>query len=327
MQNGLHNLKIQKRIAALSVLLLIAKTIAWYITGSVAILTDAFESIVNVVAGIIGVYSLYVSAKPRDQDHPYGHGKAEFISAAVEGTLISIAGLIIIYEAFNNLIHPHTIKKLDYGIVLVAVTGLINYFAGSVCIKTGTKNNSLALISTGKHLQTDTWSTMGIVVGLVLILITDLVWLDSAVAILFSIFIIFTGYKILRTSLAGIMDEADTTLLKKMVQTLNANRRENWIDLHNLRIIKYGSTIHLDCHLTVPWYLNVHEAHQEIDALSSLVQNEFGESVELFVHSDACMEFSCRICSKSDCTVRQHAFEKKVEWTMENISSNRKHHL
>jgi len=327
LQNGLHNLKIQKRIAALSVLLLIAKTIAWYITGSVAILTDAFESIVNVVAGIIGVYSLYVSAKPRDQDHPYGHGKAEFISAAVEGTLISIAGLIIIYEAFNNLIHPHTIKKLDYGIVLVAVTGLINYFAGSVCIKTGTKNNSLALISTGKHLQTDTWSTMGIVVGLVLILITDLVWLDSAVAILFSIFIIFTGYKILRTSLAGIMDEADTTLLKKMVQTLNANRRENWIDLHNLRIIKYGSTIHLDCHLTVPWYLNVHEAHQEIDALSSLVQNEFGESVELFVHSDACMEFSCRICSKSDCTVRQHAFEKKVEWTMENISSNRKHHL
>lgn len=311
----------------MSVLLLIAKTIAWYITGSVAILTDAFESIVNVVAGIIGVYSLYVSAKPRDQDHPYGHGKAEFISAAVEGTLISIAGLIIIYEAFNNLIHPHTIKKLDYGIVLVAVTGLINYFAGSVCIKTGTKNNSLALISTGKHLQTDTWSTMGIVVGLVLILITDLVWLDSAVAILFSIFIIFTGYKILRTSLAGIMDEADTTLLKKMVQTLNANRRENWIDLHNLRIIKYGSTIHLDCHLTVPWYLNVHEAHQEIDALSSLVQNEFGESVELFVHSDACMEFSCRICSKSDCTVRQHAFEKKVEWTMENISSNRKHHL
>lgn len=311
----------------MSVLLLIAKTIAWYITGSVAILTDAFESIVNVVAGIIGVYSLYVSAKPRDQDHPYGHGKAEFISAAVEGTLISIAGLIIIYEAFNNLIHPHTIKKLDYGIVLVAVTGLINYFAGSVCIKTGTKNNSLALISTGKHLQTDTWSTMGIVVGLVLILITDLVWLDSAVAILFSIFIIFTGYKILRTSLAGIMDEADTTLLKKMVQTLNANRRENWIDLHNLRIIKYGSTIHLDCHLTVPWYLNVHEAHQEIDALSSLVQNEFGESVELFVHSDACMEFSCRICSKSNCTVRQHAFEKKVEWTMENISSNRKHHL
>jgi cation diffusion facilitator family transporter len=326
LQKALYNLKIQKRIAALSILLLIGKTFAWFLTGSVAILTDAFESIVNVVAGLIGVYSLYVSAKPRDQDHPYGHGKAEFISAAVEGTLITIAGFIIIYEAYNNLIHPHTIKKLDYGIVLVAVTGLLNYFAGSFCVKTGKKNNSLALISTGKHLQTDTWSTLGIVVGLILILITKLVWIDSIVAILFSLFIIFTGYKILRSSVAGIMDEADTVLLKKMVQMLNANRRENWIDLHNLRIIKYGSTIHLDCHLTVPWYLNVHEAHKEIDALSSLAKVEYGESVELFVHSDGCLDFSCKICAKTDCPVRQHPFEKKVEWTMENISSNHKHH-
>ncbi len=326
MQKALYNLKIQKRIAALSILLLIAKTFAWYITGSVAILTDAFESIVNVVAGLIGVYSLYVSAKPRDQDHPYGHGKAEFISAAIEGSLIAIAGLIIIYEAINNLIHPHTIQQLDYGIVLVAITGIINYFAGAVCIKTGKKNNSLALISSGKHLQTDTWSTLGIVAGLILILVTKFVWIDSAVAILFSLFIIFTGYKILRSSVAGIMDEADTELLKKMVQMLNENRRVNWIDLHNLRVIKYGSTIHIDCHLTVPWYLNVHQAHDEIDALSNLVKQEFGESVELFVHSDGCLEFSCRICSKFECTVRQHDFEKKIEWTMENISSNHKHH-
>jgi cation diffusion facilitator family transporter len=326
LQKALYNLKVQKRIAALSIFLLLAKVFAWYITGSVAILTDAFESIVNVVAGLIGVYSLYISAKPRDQDHPYGHGKAEFISAAIEGTLISVAGLIIIYEALNNLIHPHNIHELDYGIILVAITGVVNYFAGAICVKTGKKNNSLALISTGKHLQTDTWSTLGIVIGLILILITDLVWIDSGVAILFSIFIIYTGYKILRSSVAGIMDEADVTLLKKMVKMLNDNRRVNWIDLHNLRIIKYGSTIHLDCHLTVPWYLNVHEAHAEIDALSGLVKNEFGESVELFVHSDPCMEFSCRICSKFECTVRQHAFERRVEWTMENISRNRRHH-
>jgi cation diffusion facilitator family transporter len=327
LQDALYNLRIQKRIAALSILLLIAKTVAWYITGSVAILTDAFESIVNVVAGLIGVYSLFVSAKPRDSDHPYGHGKAEFISAAIEGSMISIAGMIIIYEAIDNLIHPQEIKKLDYGIILVAITGLINYFAGAVCIKTGRRNNSLALISSGKHLQTDTWSTLGIVTGLILILMTDLFWLDSAVAILFSIFIIYTGYKILRTSVAGIMDEADTKLLNKMVAMLNASRRENWVDLHNLRIIKYGSRIHLDCHLTVPWYLNVHEAHKEIDALSNLVKNEYGEAVELFVHSDGCLDFSCKICSKSDCHVRKHPFEKKLEWTLENISSNVKHHV
>lgn len=327
MHRAHYNLKIQKRIAALSVILLIIKTVAWYLTGSVAILTDAFESIVNVVAGFIGVYSLYISAKPIDRDHPYGHGKAEFISAAIEGTMISIAGLIIIYEALNNLLHPHVIKKLDYGIMLTAATAAINYIAGYYCVKTGKKNNSLALISSGKHLQSDTWTTLGIACGLILMLVTKLTWVDSAVAILFSLFIIYTGYKILRSSVAGIMDEADTALLDKLVHMLNANRKENWVDLHNLRIIKYGSRLHLDCHLTVPWYLNVHQAHEEIDALSGLVKKEFGESVELFVHSDGCLDFSCRICTKTDCAVRKHVFEKKVEWTMENILSNTKHRI
>ena len=121
------------------------------------------------------------------------------------------------------------------------------------------------------------------------------------------------------------MDEADDALLKKMVQLLNANRKENWIDLHNLRIIKYGGTLHMDCHLTVPWYLNVHEAHSEIDTLSALVKNEFGESVELFVHSDGCLDFSCGICSKNNCAVRKQPFVKKPEWTIGNISSNNKH--
>ena len=307
--------------------LFIVKIIAWYLTGSVAILTDAFESIINVVAGFLGIYSLFISAKPMDRDHPYGHGKVEFISAAVEGVLITVAGLLITYEAIINLIHPHAIKELDYGILLVAVTGLVNYIAGAICIRTGKKNNSLALISSGKHLQSDTWSTLGIVVGLILMLLTGKLWLDSAVAILFSFIIIFTGYKIIRSSVAGIMDEADTELLNKMVPMLSNNRRENWVDLHNLRIIKYGSRIHLDCHLTVPWYLNVHEAHAEIDALSNLVKNEYGESVELFVHSDGCLDFSCQICTKENCSVRKHGFEKKVEWTMENISSNVKHSL
>jgi len=300
--------------------------IAWWLTNSVAILTDALESTVNVIAGLVGVYSLYISAKPKDYDHPYGHGKAEFLSAAVEGTLITVAGVVIIYEAINNLQRPHTIKKLDYGIILIAVTAFINYIAGSVCIKTGKKNNSLPLIASGKHLQSDTWSTIGIVIGLALMLLfPKIYWIDSAVAILFALIIIYTGYKIIRRSIAGIMDEADETLLRKLVAMLNANRESNWVDLHNLRIIKYGATIHLDCHLTVPWYLNVHEAHKEIDSLSALVKNEYGESVELFVHSDGCLDFSCNICIKQDCNVRQHSFKKKVEWTIENISSNNKH--
>jgi cation diffusion facilitator family transporter len=293
----------------------------------VAILTDALESTVNVVAGLIGVYSLYVSAKPRDMDHPYGHGKAEFISAAVEGTLITVAGFVIIYESIDNLIHPHAIQQLDYGILLIAVTAIVNYIAGAICLSTGNKNNSLALISSGKHLQTDTYSTLGIIAGLILIYFTKIWWVDSAVAMIFAFIIMFTGYKIVRTSIAGIMDEADETLIRKLVALLNAGRRENWVDLHNLRIIKYGSILHLDCHLTVPWYLNVHEAHREIDVLSALVHQEFGESMELFVHSDGCLDFSCPVCTKTDCAVRKHPFEKKIVWTIQNTAADSRHQL
>lgn len=314
-------------VTGVALLLFVIKLVAWYLTGSVAVLTDALESTVNVIAGLIGWYSLYVSAKPRDMDHPYGHGKAEFLSAAVEGALITIAGIIIIYEAINNLLHPHPIKALDYGLLLVAITAIINYLAGAYCVRIGRKNNSLALIASGKHLQSDTWSTLGIIVGLILMLITRLWWIDSVVAILLALLIMYTGYRIVRSSLAGIMDEADKAILEKMVALLNANRRTNWIDLHNLRIIKYGSVLHMDAHLTVPWYLNVHEAHAEIDALAGLVKNEFGESVELFVHSDGCLDFSCRICNNTDCNVRKHAFEQRITWTVENIAANSKHRL
>jgi cation diffusion facilitator family transporter len=327
MSTAKQSIKVQQWIAGISIILFIVKIFAWYITGSVAILTDGLESIVNVVAGLIGLYSLYVSAKPKDVDHPYGHGKVEFISAAVEGTLISVAGFVIIYEAITNLLHPTPIKKLDWGIILIAGTALINYVAGSVCVKTGKKNNSLALIASGKHLLSDTYTTLGIVAGLILLYFTKITWIDSVVALVFALVIIYTGVRIIRSSIAGIMDKADERLLRELVNTLNKNRSVNWIDLHNLRIIKYGPTLHLDCHLTVPWYFNVHEAHKEIDALSALVKKNYGDSVELFVHSDGCLDFSCSICNKLECHVRQHPFQEKLEWTMANISNNNKHRI
>ena len=327
MTSSTQNLRVQKAIVVISILLFFAKMVAWFLTNSVAILTDALESTVNVVAGLIGLYSLSVSAKPRDRDHPYGHGKAEFISAAVEGTLIMVAGIIIIYEAISNLFLPAALKKLDWGILLVAATALVNYVAGSYCVKVGRKNSSLALIASGKHLRSDTYTTIGIVAGLILLYYTEVIWIDSAVAIIFAFIIIYTGYRIIRTSLAGIMDQADEQLLKELIVSLNENRNANWIDLHNLRIIKYGAVLHMDCHLTVPWYFNVHQAHDEVDDLSGLVRKKFGESVELFVHSDGCLDFSCPICIKSDCPVRKHALVEKVDWTMENILSNKKHQV
>ncbi|HET9745667.1 MAG TPA: cation diffusion facilitator family transporter [Chitinophagaceae bacterium] len=314
-------------MAAISVLLLLAKFVAYYLTNSVAILTDALESIVNVAAGFIGLYSLYVSAMPRDINHPYGHGKAEFISAAVEGTLITSAGAIIIYKAVRSFIAPVELQKLDYGIYLIAATAVINYVTGSITVRKGKKNNSLALIASGKHLQSDSYSTFGIIAGLLLIFITGYNWIDPVVAIVFGVMIIYTGYKILRRSIAGIMDEADVELLKKIVDVLNINKRENWVDLHKLRVIKYGSVLHVDCHLTVPWYLNVKEGHDEVDALSSLVRREFGESVELFVHVDGCLPFSCKVCNKQNCNVRKHNFEKRIDWTLENVLRDKKHEV
>jgi cation diffusion facilitator family transporter len=320
-----QNLRVQKCVAGISVVLLAVKFIAYYVTHSVSILTDALESIVNVVAGFIGLYSLYIAAKPRDKDHPYGHGKAEFLSAAIEGTLVGIAGVLILYKAIRQLINPVELHQLDFGMMLIAITAIVNFILGYYCVYTGKKNNSLALTASGKHLQSDTFSTLGIIGGLLLLYFTKIKWIDSAVAIVFGIFIVYTGYRILRRSIAGIMDEADEKLINEMVEVLDAKRTENWVDMHNLRVIKYGSALHLDCHLTVPWYLNIHEAHREIDILAKLVREKFGESLELFVHSDGCLPFQCHICSKQDCPVRQQAFEHRISWTLENVSQNKKH--
>lgn len=319
------NFRAQIVVCVTAVVLFSVKILAWYLTGSVAVLTDALESIVNVVSGFFGLYSLYLSALPRDRNHPYGHGKVEFLSAGVEGVLITIAGLIIIYESITNLRHPHTISRLDTGLILVAASAVINYLVGAAAIKRGKQNNSLALMASGKHLQTDTLSTVGIIIGLLVIRLTGLTWIDSIVAIIFALIIMYSGVQIIRRSVAGMMDETDNELLVDLVSYLEKNRRPEWVDLHNLRIIKYGSVLHLDCHLTVPWYNTVHEAHRHIDDLQSLLINKFGDSIELFVHTDGCLDFSCTVCTKQDCSHRKSELKHRVAWTVENISTNTKH--
>lgn len=322
-----ENLRLQKILILVAIILFIIKIIAWFLTDSLAILTDALESIVNIIVAFLGFYSLTLAAKPKDADHPYGHGKVEFLSAGIEGILIIIAGFFIIYKSVQSFFYPRFIQKVDFGIILIAVTAAVNFVFGKMCVKTGKKNRSLQLMAAGKHLITDTYSTIAILVGLLAIYFSRINLIDSLIAGCVAIVIIYTGYKIVRVSIAGIMDEADEKLLRDIVVLLNNHRKENWIDLHNMRIIKYGSTLHCDCHLTVPWYLNVDEAHAEVEALGALIKNEFGRAVELFVHSDGCREFSCKICTKQNCMVRQHPFEKKIVWTMENISKDSKHDI
>ena len=324
---GKQNLSIQKWIFFVALILFLIKILAWYLTRSVAILTDALESIVNVIAGLVGLYSLSIASKPRDTNHPYGHGKAEFLSAAIEGTLIMLAGGFIIYEAVNQLLHPHPLKQLNTGIFLVAVSAIINFIVGLFAIKKGKENNSEALQASGHHLQSDTYSTLAIILGLVLIYFTHIHQLDSIVAIIMSVVIMIIGYRIARKSVAGIMDEADEKILAKVIDLVNNSRLPNWIDIHNLRVIKFGNVLHVDCHMTVPWYLNVREAHIEIDILRKIIIREFGSSMEFFVHSDDCISSCCPICIKTDCPVRQHPFRRKIYWDMANVVPNKKHDL
>lgn len=325
MQKAKQNFRIQLWITSLSVVLFAIKIVAYYLTHSLSVLTDALESIVNVLAGFIGLYSLFITSKPRDQEHPYGHGKAEFVSAAAEGALIIAAGILVIYATIQNLIIKNPIGKLDIGLILIGITGAVNFIAGYFALKLGRKNNSLALQASGKHLQIDTYSTIGVIGGLLIMLATQLYWLDKVIAGVLSILIIYNGYRIIRSCLAGIMDEADMKLLKKFVVILNDNRRENWVDLHNLRVIKYGATLHIDCHLTVPWYLNVNQAHEEVEALGKIITRTFDDSIESFVHTDGCLPSGCVICSKSDCRVRQHSFVHRIDWALHNVIANKRH--
>lgn len=318
-------IRIQKMIAALSIFLFIGKMIAWYFTHSVAILTDALESIVNVIAGFIGLYSVILAAKPRDKNHPFGHGKVEYISAAVEGSLIFFAGLIIIYEAVKKLIHPEPINSLDLGIIITALTGLINFFAGNYAIRQGKLYKSATIEAAGKHIRVDAYSTFAIIAGLLLIRLTHWAWLDGAVALVFAVIILITGYGVVRKSLSGIMDETDEAVVKDVIQFLQQHRRPQWIDMHNLRILQYGDILHMDAHMTMPWYYTVMESEKEIHELEDLIKQDFGSKLEVFIHIDACAIYSCKLCSLDNCAVRKEAFDKLQVWDIENVWEDAKH--
>ncbi|MCB9082287.1 MAG: cation transporter, partial [Lewinellaceae bacterium] len=252
--SGNGNLRLPAIILVVGLILMGIKFVAWWLTNSNAILSDALESIINIVAGTFSLFSLYLAGRPRDVNHPYGHGKVEFISAGFEGSLIAIAGISIIGKAGYNLLHPQELAQLDLGLILTGVTGVVNYGMGAMLISKGTRDHSLTQVASGKHLQSDAWSSAGLVLGLGLVYWTKINLLDSVLAIIFAFIIIYTGYKLVRQSVAGIMDEADSELLRELIPFLHQNRSPNWIDIHNLRVIKYGALLHIDCHLTLPWY-------------------------------------------------------------------------
>lgn len=315
----------QRNVAIVGIILFVGKLYAWHLTNSDAVFSDAMESIVNIIAAFMGLYSLYLAAKPKDHDHPYGHGKVEYVTSGIEGALIIFAGIMIIVEATDSLLHGNTLQKLDWGIFIIAATALINYILGYISYKKGVKENSLVLQSSGKHLQSDTITTGGVVISLILVYLTGINWIDAAVAMVFGGYIIFIGYGIIRKALSGIMDEADLSMVARLAEFLNQNRKKEWIDIHNVRIQQYGARLHIDAHMTLPWYFELRDAHNEMEEMIKQIAANTDRNVEFNFHMDDCKTFSCEICEIFECPVRELPFVKRVEWTRENISQVDKH--
>jgi cation diffusion facilitator family transporter len=318
------NLRLQAWVVSAGAILLVAKFIAYFLSHSNAILSDALESIVNVVAGAFSLYSIYLSSRPRDKEHPYGHGKIEFISSAFEGGLILTAGIIIIIESVNQMIEPKPLHSLDLGFALIAATGLANGLMGVWLTRRGVRTHSSAMITTGKHLQSDAWTSAGLVLGIGLIWLTDLIWLDSAIALIFALFIMVTGLREMRRSFAGIMDETDFALVRSLIQIMNESRQPDWIDLHNLRVIKYGAVLHIDCHVTLPYFYTIEEGHVVLEAIQQRLLQQSGRSLELFIHADPCLPQSCTIC-QLDCPKRRQPFVRRIAWNLDTSLPNLKH--
>ncbi|MCU0449485.1 MAG: cation diffusion facilitator family transporter [Bernardetiaceae bacterium] len=308
-------------------LLTLLKFYAYYITASNAIFTDALESIANLAAGAMALYSMWVAAKPRDVEHPYGHGKIEFLSSGFEAVLIMAAGLAMVAKAGLGLLHPPQLRALDLGLGITAVAGAVNFGMGWYLHRQGGRHHSLTLQANGKHLMSDGYSSAGLVLGLLAVYLGRAYWLDNVLAIGFGAFIFYTGWRVFRQAISGVMDEADTQLIERVVGILNQHRRPAWIDAHNLRIIKFGPQLHIDCHVTLPWYLSVQEAHEEIKQLELIINREMENRVEVFIHTDPCVPTCCALCAVEPCPHRKQAFQQTVTWTPQNVMTNRKHQV
>jgi cation diffusion facilitator family transporter len=321
-------LKEQKRIILFAlvtgIILMLAKFGAYFLTSSNFVLTDAAESIVNVLASSFAFFSIYLAAQPRDENHPYGHGKVEHFSVFIEGALIGIAAITIIIKSVYSLIYPNAISNLLTGALIIAVTGVANGLLGWYMIRKGKSLPSITLDADGRHLLTDMITSVGLVAGLLLIYLTKIMWLDSALSIVVGVYILYSGYKLVRKSVSVLMDEADFTIVTEVIKVLNEKRRESWIDIHNFRAQKYGNELHIDCHLTLPNYFDLNKVHEEVKLVDKLINTEVTKT-ELFIHTDPCVPQCCYYCSMPDCPIRSEPKSQDIAWTLDKIIRNKKY--
>jgi cation diffusion facilitator family transporter len=323
MSNQINNIVLNKRAAKISLLagiiIFIIKLSAFLVTDSTAIFSDAAESIINIVAAAVALYSILLSSKPADKDHPYGHGKIEYFSAGFEGLLIALAGIVIIYSAILKIISGAGPSDLGIGIVLLVVSSLANLFLSLYIKGIGKKTNSITLIADAKHIMADVYTSFGIIVGLGVVIITDIPVFDPIIAIIVAINILFTGFQLVRESIGGLMNEVDSKTMDTVSNKIISIRKPEWIDIHELRFWKSANQIFIDFHLLLPYYSTIQEAHKSDELVLSELEKIFPDS-QVKIHMDYCDFHLCKFCEYSDCTKRKEQLTEKSDWDSKRIT-------
>ncbi|MDQ1239628.1 MAG: hypothetical protein QG577_1814 [Thermodesulfobacteriota bacterium] len=299
---------------AVSLVLMIIKFVAYALTASSAILSDALESIINVVAGGFAFFSLVLSARPPDKTHPYGHGKIEYFSAGFEGALIVLAAVGIFFSGLYQTFHPKELPTLDIGLLLVLGASLVNLALGLFLVRMGKKNDSLVLLADGKHILTDVYTSAGVLAGLLVVHVTGWFRGDGVIACVVGVHIVYSGSQLVRSAFAGLMNRSEPALLDEICSLLETHRRDVWIDVHRLRAWRSGAWVHLDFHLILPRDIPLWDAHKQVKDLEKIFMEYFGGQADVLIHLDPCDDPECPICGHEPCELRNGEPRGQSQW-------------
>ncbi|MGD8844540.1 MAG: cation diffusion facilitator family transporter [Desulfobacteraceae bacterium] len=304
---------------SISVVLMGLKFLTFYLTHSSAVLSDALESIINVVASAFATISVWMSAKPPDHDHPYGHGKIEYFSAGFEGALIICAAIGIFYTGIKHILMPHDLPHLEQGLAILLLATVVNLFLGIALLKVGRNTDSVTLLADGKHIITDVYTSGAVVIGLALVHWTGWLWLDGMVACLVGINILVAGGNLVRLSFARLMDASDSQLLDRIAVILESQRRKEWIDIHQLRAWQAGKLIHIDLHIVLPKDLSMEQAHCQAAAVEELLTTQYDGNASVLVHIDPCDPRLCPVCRQNRCQWRTKSSGPRIAWDRHHL--------
>lgn len=266
-----------------SILTILIKSAAYFTTGSVGFMSDAMESFINLIAGIVAFISLTIAAQPADKKHPFGHDKAEYFSSLTEGLLITLAAISIAYAAINRLYHPQPLEELNIGMALSIFATLINLATARILLHYGKKHTSITIEADAHHLMTDVWTTVGIVAGILLVKFTNWQILDPIMAILVAISILYTGAKLIIRSTDGLMDKKLSEKDIKLIQEILEKHKAKGLDYHALYTRQASSKRFITFHMLFPGDLTIHQAHE----VTKLIENEIHQKVpnsNIFIH-------------------------------------------